>query len=323
MEDPIFAAKYPFSNSAKEFLKNSGAEVNERIVGMSMERVKAALKGIARKSSAMRLPEFVEETASYAGARMLLSCLKNSFITNKFAVAESKRAFAYLNSESEENVFTLLEEFNFKFKRSPQDLFLVHFSTYLKNTPGSIDYRLINRNIRDGYVEVNHHELLRLLQEAIREKIQSLPYLKVTSPQIQEAAKSLLSELPTISPQSFSFKKGENPPCVEELLIQLKKHLNLSHQARWFLAVYLINRRMDSEKILELFSNFPDFKEKISRYQIEHAKKQAYVTPACGTVRGYGLCVANCRIGNPLNWRSKFPQKKVEEKPKPNGEPNK
>ena len=69
---------------------------------------------------------------------------------------------------------------------------------------------------------------------------------------------------------------------------------------------------MDSEKILELFSNFPDFKEKISRYQIEHAKKQAYVSPACGTVRGYGLCVANCRIGNPLNWRSKSLQKSSE-----------
>ena len=86
----------------------------------------------------------------------------------------------------------------------------------------------------------------------------------------------------------------------------VKIHKNLGHQARWFLAVYLINNGMETEKIMEIFSNLPDFSEKITKYQIEHAKKRGYVVPACGTLKGYGFCVTECRIGSPLNWRKKY-----------------
>ena len=191
---------------------------------------------------------------------------------------------------------------------------LVHFSTYLKHSPGSLEYRLINRNIESGYVKVNNHELLRLLQESIKEKVSIIPILRKPSDLIKDSSKELIAELPKISPSKISFKKGDNPPCIESLLISVKKHHNLNHHARWYLAVYLINKKMDSEKIIELYSNLPDFNEKISRYQIEHAKKQNYLPPSCSTIRGYGLCTANCPIKNPIQWGSKFYKKPKEKK---------
>lgn len=303
MDRLSFAVKYPFSSEAKKILEDSKISIDPRIIDKAVIRLKGALKGSSPKSSAVHKIEKIEDIASYAVSRMILSYLRNNYLINKFSISEAKRAYSYLNYDSEENISFLLNEFNFKIKEN-ENQFLIHFSSYLKNTPGSLDYRLINRNISKGQVLINKHERLRLLQEAIKEKIQIIPFIKDPSKSLKDAAQSLLSELPKITPTKLSFKKGDNPPCIESLLISLKKHQNLTHQARWYVAVYLINKKMSNENIIDLFSNFPDYNEKICRYQVEHAKKQRYMVPSCATVRGYGLCVANCPIKNPLNWRS-------------------
>ena len=31
-------------------------------------------------------------------------------------------------------------------------------------------------------------------------------------------------------------------------------------------------------------------------------QKVSNVTPSCASVMSYGLCCANCKIGNPMNW---------------------
>ncbi|MDD5023248.1 MAG: hypothetical protein PHU63_03705 [Candidatus ainarchaeum sp.] len=304
MEELIFSAKYPFSKTSKKILEESGISLSPQIISSALLRIRNSLKGTTSKISALKKEDYIQEISNYAASRMILSCMNNSYLTNKFAVSEAKRAYSYLNYEPEETISTLSEEFNFKIKKS-EDKYFVHFSTYLKHSPGSLDYRLINRDLHHGYIIVNKHELLRLLQEAIRDRVQNIPLLKTHPREIKEAANSLFSELPKITTTKITFKKGDNPPCIESLLISLKKHHNLNHQSRWYLAVYLINKKMSTEDILDLFSNFPDFKEKTSKYQIEHAKKQGYMVPSCATIRGYGLCTANCNIKNPLSWKFK------------------
>jgi DNA primase large subunit len=78
--------------------------------------------------------------------------------------------------------------------------------------------------------------------------------------------------------------------------------VNLGHQARWSLAVYLINKGVQYEKILEVFSNFPDYDERIAGYQIRHAINRGYSMPACSMMLSYGLCVANCKVKSPMGW---------------------
>ena len=138
-----------------------------------------------------------------------------------------------------------------------------------------------------------------------KKKAEKIPLLKNPSDLVKKAAEALKAELPKLEPTrtAVTFKEGDNPPCIEKLLDQLKKHENLNHQARWTLAVYLTNRGMTIEKIFSLYSNLPDFNEKTTRYQLEHIQKRGYTTPACSTMLTYGLCCANCRIGSPLNWK--------------------
>ncbi|MFA5050282.1 MAG: hypothetical protein WC501_04710 [Candidatus Micrarchaeia archaeon] len=298
----LFAARYPFSTRAKRIIEISKLAPNSQLIEKGLERIKSALRNESLKFSSVSDSDLLNEIGIYACARMILSNLNNSYLINKFSVSQAKRAYSYLNQDSDENIAELLDEFGFKLK-SNRDEILIHFSTYLKYTPGSIEYRLIGRNIAKGYVSINKHELLRLLQEAIRIKISQVPKIKKISPEIEAAGKSLVIELPKITPEKLSFKKGDNPPCIEALLIDLKKHLNLNHQARWILAVYLIKKNTALEDILELFMNFPDYKEKIAKYQIEHAKKQGYMVPSCATIRGYGLCVSNCPVKNPMQWK--------------------
>jgi len=300
-----FGMKYPFSKLSKDILLKNEVDVSESIVNKAVYRIKSSLKRGYPKSIAIHKSDIINEIVSYATSRMLLSYMKNSYLINKFAVSESKRAYNYLSYESnEEETRELLSEFGFKLKNiwTNRDSYEILFSTYLKYSPGSIDYRLINREINGGYVKANKHEVYRLLQEAIRFKMIKIPIIKKASKEIMDGAESIIKELPKITPTKISFKKGDNPPCIESLLISLKKHQNLNHQARWALAVYLLNKKTTTEDILDLFSNFPDYNEKISKYQVEHAKKAGYITPSCSTMRGYGLCVSDCPIKNPLQW---------------------
>ncbi|MEM4272624.1 MAG: hypothetical protein QXH30_03455, partial [Candidatus Bilamarchaeaceae archaeon] len=109
--------------------------------------------------------------------------------------------------------------------------------------------------------------------------------------------------VPKQAPVPMSFREGENPPCIEKLLEVAKSHQNLGHQGRWALAVYLINKGLAEEKILQIYSNFPDYDERISKYQVRHARERGYKMPACTMMMSYGLCVADCGVGNPLRWK--------------------
>jgi DNA primase large subunit len=58
-----------------------------------------------------------------------------------------------------------------------------------------------------------------------------------------------------------------------------------------------------SEKdIIALFSNAPDYSEKVTTYQVKQIAQRGYSVPSCATVMTYGLCCAVCKIGSPLNW---------------------
>jgi DNA primase large subunit len=90
----------------------------------------------------------------------------------------------------------------------------------------------------------------------------------------------------------------------------MKKHENLAHHARWYLATYLLAIGMAEDDVVNVFSAAPDFSEKITRYQVSHIKKKGYSVPSCATVMTYGLCCAVCRIGSPINWHTLASERK-------------
>ncbi|NYZ77672.1 hypothetical protein H0O02_05170 [Candidatus Micrarchaeota archaeon] len=300
-----FAVRYPFTSAAKEILKSdSFAAVTDEIADMAVRRITDALNGTARKGVYAGNEEKREDLLAYAAARMILGYMRNNYLTNKFAVSESKKVRSFLDDESMENVDALATELGIPSVRKENAL-LVRLPVFLRFTPRSPHYQLINRRITSGFVAITEPEKKRMMEEAVRKHIERLPLVKNPPERIVSSAKRLLDELPKREIRAVAELEGSHPPCIVELIDAVKKHQNLPHPARFYLAVYLMGIGLSNEKIISFFSNFPDFSEKITKYQVEHARKRGYSVPSCASVVGYGLCRANCGIGSPLNWHKR------------------
>ena len=297
-----FSSKYPFTSEAKQRVDSSSLELNDAVMERAVQRVVSALK--AEKEHAYRLHPSDEllELGSYAAARMMLAYLKNRFLTGRFAVAEAKRASSFMRSESEENLRKLGEELGIK-PAEFEGRMVLPVSQYVSFSPRSVDYRLIFRNVNNGFVEVKRPEVIRLMEEAVKIKMESLKPIQSPPKMIQEYSKKLMALVPKEAVMKMSFKEGDNPPCMEKLLEQTRAHQNLNHQARLALAIYLLAKNVPMEKVESIFSNFPDYDEKKTKYQLGHIMKRGYSMPSCATLLSYGICVADCRIGTPLRWK--------------------
>lgn len=296
-----FAVRYPFSEAARSYLE--GLELNARIIELGRERIKKALKGDSSARMLVHETDKREEIASAAAARMILAHLRNNFLTSRFAVNESKMVRSYLDREDRKTVDMVAAHFGIA-TRSEGGRILLDLPTYLRYALlRDPHYKLINRRLLSGNVEIKEEEKKRLIENAVKKHYENLPLVKDPPEEIKEAGKKLLEEMPK-SEVKITVKAGDHPPCITRLLEEARKHENLPHHARWYLATYLLAIGMDEDGITKIYSDLPDFNEKVTRYQVDHIKKKGYNVPSCSTVMTYGLCCAVCRIGNPMNWHT-------------------
>jgi len=302
-----FALRYPFSPGAKKTIE--GIMLTERIVELALERIRKSLKGDSSARLVLHESDKKEEIASFAAARMILGHLRNPFLTTRFSVNESKVVRGHLDRErSQKTVDSVAAQFGIA-ARSEGGKLLLDLPTYLKYSVRDPHYRLVNRRLMNGFVEVNENEKRRLIEDAVKKHVEDIPLVKDPPDMIKEAGKRLISELPK-SETRIVVKSGDHPPCIMRLLESMKKHENLPHHARWYLATYLLAINTNEEDIVRLYAALPDFSEKITKYQVAHAKKRGYSVPSCATVMTYGLCCAVCSIGSPINWHTLSKERK-------------
>ena len=310
MDELDFAVKYPFSESARKSLE--GVELNERIVELALIRIKKAITGDSSAKMLLHENEKKDDIASFAAARMILGFLHNNFLTNRFAVNESKIVRGYLDRENEDLVDKIGEIFAVLCAKENGRM-TISIPNYLKSSPRALEYRLINRRIVGGKVEIKGSEKRRLIEEAVKKHNENLPLVKDPPEIVKTAGAKLLLEMPK-SESKVVIKSGDHPPCIMKLLEEAKKHENLPHHARWYLATYLLGVGMSEDNIIKVYSDLPDFNEKVTSYQVAHIKKKGYNVPSCATVMTYGLCCAVCRIGHPMNWHTLSDERKKEVK---------
>jgi DNA primase large subunit len=98
------------------------------------------------------------------------------------------------------------------------------------------------------------------------------------------------------------------------LLQEIKEGKKLTHIGRFALVTYLRVKGWSVEDIINLFRTLPDFKEDITRYQIEHifglrGGRKVYSVPSCLTMKVANLCFPespNCdNIKHPLQFKQK------------------
>jgi DNA primase large subunit len=301
-----FYTKYPFTKGAKELMRSSKVSDEFQLMGIAKRRTVDAIgKGkIPLMSVELDDPQLLLQIASYAVSKVIVSLLKSRYYINRYAIAEAKRASSYMASDSDENVLSISRELGVGCEID--GCYSVSFQNYLKYAPKSVDYKLVNRRLSKGRVMLRRDEFIRILEEAVKLKMESELPLKMEGvpTNIKEAADEVRGSIPKEpQPAAIPLEKGEFAPCMQKLLEELKTVENLSHTARWALAVYLLNIGMKVDEMVRLFSTSPDFDESVTRYQIEHALKRGYKAPSCSSMDSYGLCVSNCGVKSPLAYR--------------------
>ena len=306
-----FCSRYPFTSEAKEFVSSRKGGLSYDEIELAKKRVLSALSDGEIPAINTQYEEVLrQEIFSYAGARVIVACLQSRYLKGRYAVAESKRIGRYLHKEDDVVIAKVAQELGLTARPGSQNgSYEINFIDYLKAAPKSIDYKLVNKKLSKGMVLLNRNELIRVIEEAARIRIETtLPTdISIVPPELKKAAEELKAQLP--KEEAFGGKvlmsEEEYPPCVKDLLRRLRNSENLPHTARWYLAVFLLQSGMKAEDVIALFRTAPDFNEHTTRYQVEYIARKGYRVPSCASVDSYGLCTAACNVKNPLNYGKK------------------
>jgi DNA primase large subunit len=332
-------AYYPFISEASIHVENLGISLEDllnsrayraaRIRGI--ERVKEALEGDIRKPPMSGEVQVLSELLSYPFARMLVACVDDQLFTRRYALAEAKAVYTLLKNEHLDFLLEFGEDFGISadFKDT---YFSMHFTDYIRFSKSLKDpaWKLTNRQFRAGKVKITREEFARLLEEAIRERIEQsfpipeipdevsrfcAPYVAEIKDQFEiQKTKFGATDFGSVEPELF-------PPCISHALANVRGGVNLAHSMRFAMTSFLLSVGMSIDEILNLFNISPDFNAEKTLYQIEHiagATGNIYKPPACDTMRTYGNCIGKDRLCEKINHPLGYYEKKIYLKNKEN-----
>lgn len=316
-------ARYPFLPEAAEHAAAEGPALEELLTDrvyararqMGRERVRLAIEEAAVPapplSDASPARELLEELLSYVYARILVSALGDAYVVRRHALAEAVRAREHLLREKGgEALAAAARALDLAFAPAG-DEFRAHFTDFLKHSVHLKDaeWKLVSQRLVKGDVLMSAHVASRLVQEALRRRIESeLP--KKLSDEVRDAVEpdiAPLREAARIRKEAYSvegFGKVDLaciPPCMKNILGALQRGENAAHNARFAIVTFLHKIGMTSEDIMQLFAQAPDFREDLTRYQVEHitgvTSGTTYSVPGCDNLQTFNLCHADdlCR----------------------------
>ncbi|AAB90898.1 MULTISPECIES: DNA primase regulatory subunit PriL [Archaeoglobus] len=253
---------------------------------------------------------------TYIASRMIVSAMED-WVRMRYAVNEASYYSRLLREDVEESgkepiVRLVAIDLGAKLKG-----WKMHVSTFVRVSARIKDdkWRLVNRKLRNGWVETTKAEVLRGLEELLRMKLfEKVPVSEAVSEAVRELSRKAKRES-----EKFAMDLGEVdlnclPPCMREILSELQRGMNIPHTARFAITSFLLNIGMTVDEIIALFKSAPDFDDEKTRYQVEHiagerGKGAEYTSPSCDTMRTYSNCVADCRVSHPLIYYKKCKSK--------------
>lgn len=324
-------ARYPFLRDAKAAVAQADVDLMEVI---EANRSPILARGVERVQGAIddgRVPDPRPNTEvelfSYPVARILVSLVDNPVLTDRYALAEARRAFDLLGEELHRDhalrstrttrlsEAELLEEFDLADRISPtEEGYDVDVTAYLRLTTElrEASWRLVNRGLANGTVPIRRDALETLMQEAIRLRIaEDLP-LDVPEPIKEGLADHVASieatlanvSIPTnvdqVEPEAF-------PSCMSTLYDRFRTDGELTHLERFTLITFLCTIGATVEDIIERCEIAQPSERQRIQYQVEHLHGQtrstAYPPPSCDTLADIGMCARDedCRRhGHPI-----------------------
>lgn len=329
--DTLMAARFPFLDDASEMASENKVDIEQLLTSFSFEESRKRgverLENTIRDSEVSYVPLMTDydrliEVMSYPYARMIVSCINDRFLTKRYALSEAVRMNRLLGQEGQETVNTVAQALGVNSVLDDDGL-KMHFADYLKFSTRikSPEWKLVNTEMRNGYVILTHEKFDRALQNALQDRIESeLPlqvpdeYRKLMQKDIDHISMMLAETKNRFSPGfSGELNKDHLPPCIRTLLANAQNGVNLPHSGRFAMVSFLHAIGMNSEQILTLFSQSPDFDESKSSYQIKHITGElngtdGYTPPECSTMKTNGICFepdnlcGNEKVNHPLTY---------------------
>ncbi|MFC5971436.1 hypothetical protein ACFPYI_08855 [Halomarina salina] len=304
-------ARYPFFESARQAVGEADVDLVTLVreghpaVERGRERVQRALvAGDVEQESDQRV-DARTEVLSYPIARVLVSLVDAPGAVEKYAASEAATAHERFVEEFERGrqstlggdpltVETVLREFDLaSVVRSRDDDYRVAVGTYLDLAPSGDRWRLVTRELADGWVTVTRRDLYDLLERAIERRVaEGLPLTvpdEIADP-LAPVVRDVESALATATyPRSFDrVDPGSFPPCMQHLLEQARSEDEdaLSSSGRFALVSFLAALGMDADAVTTLVGATDDS----LAYAAERLDGGLYPPPSCATMQAYGDC---------------------------------
>ena len=330
---------FPFLKKAQDHIKNIfppldvllREERGKSITNLALKRINQALSS-KRTFIAHFQQRDEDEIAGFVLSRIIVSCIQDKQMYDRLARYEAERAYYFLVSElgtedgergwNENTVLDdegyspiakyLAAEFRINITEARMPLVdYVEIAAPLHDER----FRLVNRRVHHGFVEIKKEERYELLRERIRVILRrDLPYkvpkslceqlAPVTEPIKKVYQEKMLQQFGSIEESAF-------PPCMQALILALTAGTNLSHAGRFALTTFIHTVGMDVMGIAQLYARSPDYDPEKTMYQVEHITGRGgagteYTAPACAAMKTTGLCIhkdALCeKIGHPLSY---------------------
>lgn len=351
---------YPFLTAASSYVEETGVTLEDLTASAAFERARlrgkervlnAIREGAVRKPVLLSAAQAKIELLSYPFARILVSCIGNEHLVRRYALSEAKSAHNKLledsgtgSSAGTDIIYELAQEFGMQvdFTGLPHEHEQVQmpFVDYLRFASNLRDkrWKLVNRGMEKGQVKLRLSEFIRIVQEAIYERVKKDLPLDVPATLCESIRKytvdieaELEERRKKFGDSGFESSSGFRvkdpscfPPCFVSVLSNLKEGVNVPHTARFAVTAFLLNIGLSVDEIIEIYKNSPDFDEERTRYQVVHIAGDAgstrYTSPSCDTMRTYGNCVDTddvCeKINHPLSYYKRSLQLKMEQKQK-------
>jgi DNA primase large subunit len=305
-------AKYPFLEESRKYVEGLSLTLEKigehpvysAAINLGKQRILELLENRFK-------PEGDDKTdlellmLSYPIARVLVHLLGNRILSARYANGEANRAYSLLKAEDKKTVDYIKRDL--KLDLGSETSLATYLSLASRLVREDPRWKLVNRTVHKGMVQLNEGDDMILLREAIRQKALEPVGIK----NAPESLKKTLNELKVIFSAHVDEAKIDFleekalPPCIRYITGLLQKD-EANHNARFILATFLAGLGLNEDRILKIFSKSPKYDEEKTRYQLEFltGKKSStkYTCPGCQTIKSYGLCKGECRVKHPQQY---------------------
>ncbi|MFH1587305.1 MAG: hypothetical protein ABID38_05590 [Candidatus Diapherotrites archaeon] len=316
IEQLSFAQKYPFSSLSRKVVKENDLsldKVPEEVLARAREMVNASY-GKGKYSPEIRRHHeiLINEILAYPVAKILVSLINSDRLNEKFASMLSNSVFQNLEKGKDEIIFDISSELGAKAQRIVNgNIFAkLKIMDFLVVDGKRNDLKLVNLSVEKGNVFLNRNDFARFVSLLAEKKL--LDSLPVDVSSVPDKFISLAEEL---GKKKFAARRKSYglaltgkvnpdffPECYAELYGNLLAGKNLTHLARFDLAVFLSAIGMGKEEIIDLFRNAPNFNEGTTTYQIDRLIKAKYSAPSCSKLRTHKVCKSDCNVKHPVQY---------------------